>query len=103
MQKIFIAILPHGILPMLDQHISRASELGFFENQNCFRCLQDVPNLKMLVVLNTSFEELLQILPMCTSQNFFQSFCTRVLESVLLGMVWIRMSNRYIFVFDFWK
>jgi len=85
MCKVFTEILPNGILPALNQHISRASELGLFENRYCLGCLpRDVPE-KLLDV--NDFEMLSQILPMLTSQSFFQTLTTRMVESVLLGMV----------------
>ena len=104
MCRVFTEILLYGILPVLSQHISRASELGLFETQNCLRCLQDAP--EMLALLNTpssSFEALFGILPMCTGQNFFETFCTSVIESILLGtLVWI-MSNVYVLLRGFWE
>jgi hypothetical protein len=63
MCKLFTEILPHGILPALSQHISRASdsELGIFENQYCLGCLpQDIP--ETLLDLD-GFKMLSQILP----------------------------------------
>ena len=87
MHEVFTKILLGGILPAVSQHISRASELGIFENHYCLGCLpQDIPD--MLLDSNFDFEVLSRILPMLTSQNFFQTLCTRVVESVLLGMVW---------------
>ena len=81
---VFTQILPCGILPALSQHISRASELGIFENQHCLGCLpRDVPETLLDV---NGFEVLSQILPMLTGQNFFQALSTRMVESVLLGM-----------------
>ena len=86
MCKLFTRILHYGILPALSQHISRASELGLFENRYCLGCLpQDVPNHEILSDIN-SFEELSEILGMCTGQNFFQTLSTRMVESRLLGM-----------------
>ena len=92
MCKIFTEILPCGILPALNQHISRASELGIFENQYCLGCLpRDVP--ETLLSYLSRFEELSQVLPMFTRQSLFQNFTTRVVESVLLGMA---LSMRYV-------
>jgi hypothetical protein len=90
MHKVFTGILPCGILPALSQHISRASELGIFENQSCLRCLRyDV--FESLLDLD-DFEMLSQILPM------FTGLSTILVESVLLGRVrepfW-----RYVIVF----
>ena len=94
MRKVFTAILPHGILPALSQHILRASELGIFENQICLKCLRyDVP--ESLLGLN-DFEVLSQILPM------FTGLSTGMIESVLLESV-RALCRRYVFVFDFWK
>ena len=91
MCKVFTEILPCGILPALSQHISRASGLGIFENQYCLGCLPwNVP--KTLLSYLSHFEELSQILPMLTGQSLFQTFTTRVVESVLLGMA---LSMRY--------
>jgi hypothetical protein len=85
MCKVFTEILLNGILPALSQHISRASELGLFENQYCLGCLpRDVP--KKLLDVN-DFGVLSQILPMLTGQSFFQTLTTRMVESVLFGMV----------------
>jgi len=85
MRKVFTKILPCGILPALSQHISRACGLGIFENQYCLRCLrQHVPE-QMLDL--DGFEVLSRILPMFTGQTFFQTLSTRMVESMLLGMV----------------
>ena len=84
MHKVFTKILLCGILPALSQHISRASELGIFENHYCLGCLsRDIPVL--LLDLN-DFEILSQTLPMLTGQSLFQNLSTRMVESVLLGM-----------------
>jgi hypothetical protein len=82
MCKVLTEILPCGILPALDQYISRASELGIFENQYCLGCLpQDVPET---LLDNGGFEVVSEILPMLTGQNFCQALSTRVVESRLL-------------------
>jgi hypothetical protein len=93
MRKVFTQILPCGILPALSQNISRASELGIIENQYCLGCLpRDVPE----TLLDLSYVEVLsQILPMLTSQNFFQTLSTRMVECVLLGMA-RDLSRRYV-------
>jgi len=84
MCKVFTQILPCGILPALSQHISRASELGIFENQYCLGCLpRDIP--EALLAIN-GFGRLSQILPMLTGQIFFQTLTTSMVESMLLGM-----------------
>ena len=102
MHKVFTKILLCGILPALSRHISRASELGIFENHYCLGCLsRDIPVL--LLDLN-DFEILSQTLPMLTGQSLFQNLSTRMVESVLLGMVWdLSMQYVFLFVFDFWK
>jgi len=82
MCKVFIEILPCGILPALNQHVSRISKLGIFENPNCLRCQQEIPEGLM-----DSHAVLIGILPMCTTENFFQILCTRVIESDLSQMV----------------
>ena len=83
---IFTKILLGGILPAVSQHISRASELGIFENHYCLGCLpRDIPD--MFLDSNSDFEMLSRILPMLTGQDFFQTLSTRVVEAVLLGMV----------------
>ena len=72
MCKVFTRILPCGILPALSRHISRASELGIFENQYCLNCLpgpRDAPETMLGV---NGFETLSQILPIVTGQSFFQ-------------------------------
>jgi hypothetical protein len=85
MCRVFTQILPCGILPALSQHISRVSELGIFENQCCLGCLpQDIPKR---LLDDHGFEVLSQILPMLIGQSFFQTLTTRILESVLFGMV----------------
>ena len=104
MCKVFTRILPCGILPALSRHISRASELGIFENQYCLNCLpgpRDAPETMLGV---NGFETLSQILPIVTGQSFFQNLTTRMVESMLLAMA--RNLSRlylYVFVFDFWK
>ena len=95
MDKIFTEILPRGILPALSQHISWASKLGIFENQDCFGCLRySVP--KRLLDLK-DFEVLSQILPM------FTGLSTILVESVLLGRVHQLFRMQYVFSFDSWK
>jgi hypothetical protein len=100
MFKVFTGILPCGILPVLNQHISRASELGIFKNQCCLGCLpRDVPETLLDV---HGFEVLSQILPKLIGQKFFQTLTTRIVESVLFGMARdLFMQSRY--VFHFWK
>jgi hypothetical protein len=84
MCKVFTQILPCGILPALSQYISRASELGIFENHCCLGCLQgDIPER---LLDDHGFEVLSLILPMLLGQNFFQTLITGIVESVLLGM-----------------
>jgi hypothetical protein len=97
MCKVFAKILSCGILLVLGNHISYTSQLGIFENPNCLRCQQKVPQFGLLN--SNNYEALIGILPMCT-QKFFQTFCTRVIESTLLSMV-KDMSIEYVFVFDF--
>ena len=92
-RKVFTQILPCGILPALSRNISRASKLGIVENQYCLGCLpRDVP--EMLLDLSY-FEVLSQILPMLTSQSFFQTLTTRMVECVLLGLA-RDLSMRYV-------
>ena len=104
MCKLFTEIVPCGILPALSQHISRASELGIFENQYCFGCLpRDIPETLLDLA---GFAVLSQILPMITGQSFFQTLTTKMVESMLLGMargLSLRYVTRYVFVFHFWK
>ena len=95
MQKVLTAILPCGILPALDQQISRASELGIFEDQSCLRCRLEDDFPESLTVNGND----VQILPMCTGQIFFHAFCTRIVESHLLGMVQ-GMYATYVLPFD---
>jgi hypothetical protein len=92
-------ILPRGILPALSQHISRISKLGIFENPNCLRCQQEIPEG---LLDYSGYEALIGILPMCTAENFFQTLCTRVIESSLSWIV-RTTAYMYVFVFDFWK
>jgi len=101
MCKVFIAILPCGILPALSQYISRINNLGIFEDSYCLRCQQEIP--EGLVDYSYDYEALIGILPMCTAENFFQTFCTRVIESSLSWMVRTTAYMEYVFVFDFWK
>jgi hypothetical protein len=106
MHKVFTQILPCGILPALSQYISWASEQGIFENHYYFRCCwRDVPTANRgLLDSYSNFEAVIGILPMCTSQHFFQTFCTRVIESTLLEKVQASLSCvMYVFLFDFWK
>jgi hypothetical protein len=99
MCKVFTEILDYVILPALSQHISRISKLGIFENPNCLRCQQEIPEGPV----DHSYDEaLIGILPMCTAENFFQTFCTRVIECNLSWMI-RALSMQYVFVFDFWK
>jgi len=95
MCKVFIGILPCGILPVLSQHISRASELGISENRCCLGCLpRDVPETVLDV---HGFEVLSQILPKLIGQNFFQTLTTIMVESVLFGMARdLFMQPRYV-------
>jgi len=95
MCKLFTEILPCGILPALSQHISQVSELGIFENQYCLGCLpRDVPATGMLLGLG-DFLVQSQILPMFTSQSFFQAFSTSMVESTLLGIM-VCLIMRYV-------
>ena len=71
MFKVFTRILPCGILPALSQHISRASELGIFENQYCLGCLSRDSIPETLLDLN-GFEVLSLIFPMFPGQSFFE-------------------------------
>jgi hypothetical protein len=94
MSKVLTQILPCGILPALSQHISRASELGIFENQYCLGCLpRDVLKRRFN---SQDFQELSETLAMCMDQNFFQTLSTRMLESVLLGMARQLVAERYV-------
>jgi hypothetical protein len=101
MCKVFTGILPRGILPALSQHISRISKLGIFENPNSLRSQQEIP--EGLVDCRYDYEALFGILAMCTTENFFQTLCTQVLESSLFWMVRNAADMEYVFVFDFWK
>ena len=104
MCKLFTQILPCGILPALSQHISRASELGIFENQCCLGCLpQDIPER---LLDDHGFEVLSLILPTLIGQSFFQTLITRTIESMLLGLACdlFMQQPRYVcIVFDLWK
>jgi len=100
MQKVFTQIL-HGILSTLRQHVLRTSEFGLFENQYCFGCQQVFPWHKLLDI--HCFDILSEILPICTGQNFLQTLCTGIIESTLLGMVWVILNWRYVFVLEVWK
>ena len=103
MHKVFNEILLRGVLPALGQQIPCVSDLGIFESQNCLRCPQDVlESLSHNLGTGFTIEVLSEILPMCAGQNFFQTLCTRIIESILLGMVW-KFPMRYVFVFDFWN
>ena len=104
MQKVLTAILPHGILPALRQRVLRASELGLFENHYCFGCQpQYVQDFLHRLFDTHCFDILSEILPICMGQNFFQNLCTGVIESTLLGMVWVILNWRYAFAYDVWK
>jgi len=93
MCKVFTEILPCGVLPALSQHISRASELGIFENQICLGCFFE--SLDPGTEWFGNFESLFQILPMLTGQNFFQTLTTRMVESALLRVA-RNLSRRYV-------
>jgi len=100
MRKVFTEILPCGVLPVLSQHISHASALATVEIQYCLGCLrQDGPDQLMNL---DSFGVLSPILPMLTGEKFFKTLTTRMIESVLLGMVH-KLFMLYVFVFEFWK
>jgi hypothetical protein len=88
MQKVFTQTL-HGMLLALRQHVLCASELGLFENQHCFGCQQHAQDFPLELFSIHCFDILSEILPICTDQNFFQTLCTGLIGSTLLGMVWI--------------
>lgn len=94
MHKVFTVIIYRGILPALSEHILSASlELGIIENQT----LRSQSSFLESLTDFDGFEVLSCILPMCTGQDFFQTLCTRVVESALHGMVPHRYEW-YIFV-----
>ena len=101
MKKVLTAILPCTILPALDQQISRAAELGIFENQHCLLRRQD--NFPRSMPVFENFSSLPGFLSMCTGQSFFQALCTIIVESFLLGTVQHMLSQRYVFTFDIEK
>ena len=105
MQKALTEILPHGILLALRQHVLRASELGIFEHQYCFRCQEHVQDFPDALLDPPHYDTLSGILPICTGQNFFQTLCTRLIECTLLGMVWTIVNGKLkcVFVFDIWN
>jgi hypothetical protein len=92
LHNVFTEIISCGILPALSEHISmHARKLGINQNQHLRN--YEKAEFERLMGLN-GFEVLSCILPMCTGQNFFQTFCTRVAESALLEMVLhIEVSN----------
>ena len=99
MHKTFTRILSCSVLPVLDQQILQARELGIFDNQNCLGC--HLPNLpENLLDINHDFGILSGILSMCTGQNFFQALCTRTIESTLLGVLQ-NLYSWYVLVFEF--
>jgi hypothetical protein len=100
MQKVLAKILPHGILLALGHHVLRAGELGFFENEYCFRCQQHVQNFPETLFDIQCYDILSEILPICTGQSFFETLCTRIVECTLLGMVWAIVDERCVFVFN---
>ena len=93
MQKVFTQTL-HGMLLALRQHVLHASELGLFENQYCFGCQQHVQDFPLELFDIRCYDILSEILPVCIGQNFFQTLCTGLIESTLLGMVWIILTIR---------
>jgi len=101
MHKTLTGILSCSILPVLDQQILQARELGIFEIQNCLGC--HLPGLPQnLLDINHDFGMLSEILGMCTDQLFFETLCTRTIESTLLGVLQ-NLYSWYVFVLEFWK
>ena len=101
MQKVLTEIVSHGVLSAFRQHVFRASELGLFENQYCFGCQQHVQHFPQQLLTIRCYDTLFDILPICTSQNFFRTLCTRITECRLLGMLWDILQTWCVFVFDF--
>jgi len=92
MQKVLTQTL-HGMLLALRQHVLRASELSLFENQYCFGCQQHVQDFPFELFEIRCYDILSDILPICAGQDFFQTLCTGLIESTLLGMVWVILTT----------
>jgi len=97
MQKISTAILPCATIPVLGQESSQVNQLGIFEDPICLGCRQD--DIPRKLFPTDGCDILLRILPMCTGQIFFQTLCTRIVESILLEMV-REMFRRYLYLYS---
>jgi hypothetical protein len=97
--KALTNILPCGIIPALSQQISWVSELGIYDKQDCLGCLHHILRDLSVWMNPDDFNELSGILPSCTSQDFFQTLCTTMIESTLLGMVWFILDEQFVFIF----
>ena len=103
MHKVFTNTLPCGIIPALSQQISWVSELGIYDKQDCLGCLHHILRDLPVWMNPDDFNELSGILPSCTGQDFFQTLCTTMIETTLLGMVWFILDEQFVFIFDSWK
>lgn len=87
--KVLIETLRRGILPDLDQHISRSNNLGLFKVPICIKCVEGSSFLYggHWGRWSTEWTVLSRTLHLCTDQDFFHALCTRLAESCLLELL----------------
>lgn len=96
---VFTNILPCGIIPVLSQQISWVSELGFYDKTDCLGCLLHMLRDLPAWMNPYDFDELSGILPRCIGQDFFQTLCTTMIETTLLGIVWFILDEHDVDLF----
>lgn len=91
LHKLFIEIVPRGILPALRAHNFWFKESGILDSG----CLERHWISRGLVwPMEHIFEEFLELLSACTTQQCFGLFCTTMVETLLFREVYWTISNR---------
>jgi len=103
LHKVFIEIVPRGILPAFRVENFGFKKAGILEAKGDSQCLhyssQRISTIG-LKVWEYDFDGVFEVLSACTAQDFFGLFCTTVVEAWLFKKVyWAIQKRQHPYVF----
>jgi hypothetical protein len=98
LHKVFIEIIPRGILPALRVGNFWFKKTGILEANGGSVCLGCSSSATESVNIFHPLE-VIEVLTACTAQDFFGLFCTTVVEALLFRTMYRAIKGKYQYVF----
>jgi len=101
LQKVFIEIIPRGILPALRVNNFWFKKTGILETNGgsvCMECSnQQISAMEQWYFEDFELYQVVEVLSACTAQDCFGLFCTTVVEALLFKIVYRAIQGKYVF------